>query len=216
MKNFFKEFVRIFGYVTGYPLNLLFFKKKVFLENKNAEKQITGGALIVSNHFNPLDYVMCAFHFFPRKLYVVAAELGYKNKFVAFWMNVTGGIQANRITKDMSFVIRSIRELKKGHIVQIFPEGHNTDDGTIKAFYPSYIMIALKANVPIVPVVTDGNYGPFKRAHVMIGEKIYLDCPAGSERSKLEMMEKLNDTVRQKMISLKADLDARVERGRAH
>lgn len=207
---FFYELMRWFGVISGYPAYLVFFKKKVYYEDKrSSNRHVKGGALIITNHFNPLDYVSNVLLFFPRKLYVVASEHAFKNKALRFGMKFWGGIEANRETGSMRFVIESIREIKKGHIVQIFPEGHNTPDGTIKEFYPSYISIALRANAPIVPVVTDGNYGLFKRTHVMIGKKIYLSDYIKTEKYTKEDVTRLNTVVREKMLDLRDQLERR-------
>ena len=210
----FYEIFRWIGTITGYPFRWIYFKTKTYYENDRAPRRVRGGALIISNHFNPLDYVLNCFVFFPRKLYVVASEHAFKNAFLRFGMKFWGGIQANRVTKSMSFVMQSIREIKKGHLVQIFPEGHNTDDGTIKPFYPSYIVIALKANAPIVPLITDGNYGLFKQVHMIIGEPIILSQYLTEEKASKEDIARLNDIVFAKVLQLRKELDERIDSDR--
>lgn len=205
------EVFRWIGVIIGYPFKWLFFKNKVYYENERVTKRVKGGALIISNHFNPLDYVLNVFVFFPRKLYVVASEIAFKNAFLRFGMKFLGGIQANRITRSMRFVSQSIREIEKGHLVQIFPEGHNTDDGTIKPFYPSYILIAYKANAPIIPVITDGNYGMFKRVHLIIGEAIDLSKYITSQKLTKDDIMQLNAVVYEKVLQLRRELDLRIE-----
>ena len=205
------EIFRWIGVITGYPFRWLFFKDKIYYENERAKRRVKGGALIISNHFNPLDYVMNVFLFFPRKLYVVASEHAFKNRLISFGMKFWGGIEANRVTRSMTFITQSIREIKKGHLVLIFPEGHNTDDGTIKAFYPSYILIAHKANAPIVPVVSDGNYGPLKRVHLIVGESIDLADYITAPKVNKEEIARLNDIIREKVLALRAELDRRIE-----
>lgn len=211
MMKFIREFIRLFAFATGYPAKWFFFKTKVYLENERAEKRVKGGALIVSNHFNPMDYIVNCFHFFPRKLCVVASEDGFSNWFFRFFIKCGGGIQANRITKNMRFVVESIRELRAGNLVQIFPEAHNTPDGKIHDFYPSYILIALRANVPIVLIVTDGNYGLFRRVHIMISEKIDLRQYVDTPRPSKEQIQQLNAIVHKRVLDLRQELDARVK-----
>ncbi len=208
------DIFRWIGVVTGYPFKWLYFKNKIYYETENVPKRVKGGALVISNHFNPLDYVLNVYVFFPRKLYVVASEHAFKNAFLRFGMKFWGGIQANRVTKSMHFVTESIREIKKGHLVQIFPEGHNTDDGTIKPFYSSYILIALKAKAPIVPVITDGNYGLFKRVHLMVGESIDLSAHITGPKATREDITRLNDMVYDKVLRLREELDRRIEADR--
>ena len=208
------DIFRWIGVVTGYPFKWLYFKNKIYYETKNVPKRVRGGALVISNHFNPLDYVLNVYVFFPRKLYIVASEHAFKNAFLRFGMKFWGGIQASRVTKNMHFVTESIREIKKGHLVQIFPEGHNTDDGTIKPFYSSYILIALKAKAPIVPVITDGNYGLFKRVHLMVGESIDLSAHITGPKATREDITRLNDMVYDKVLRLREELDRRIEADR--
>ena len=208
------DIFRWIGVIMGYPFKWLYFKTKIYYESPKVPKRVRGGALIITNHFNPLDYVKNVFLFFPRKLYVVASEHAFKNALIRFGMKFWGGIEANRVTRSMHFVSQSIREIKKGHLVQIFPEGHNTDDGTIKPFYSSYILIALKANAPIVPVITDGNYGLFKRVHLMIGEHIDLSAYLSGPKHTKEDIERLNQIVYQKVLQLRKELDLRIEADR--
>jgi len=202
------EFFRWFGLITAYPLQLLFFKRKTYYENGNKKlKKIKGGALIISNHYSVFDYMMNIFAVMPRKLNVVAAELAFRNPWITFGMRFFGGIQANRVSKSLKFVDESVALIDKGQLVQIFPEGHNTDDGTVKPFRTTYLMIAHRANAPIIPIVTNGNYGFFKRASIIIGEPIYLVdfCPDGNMTA--ERIEQINQIIHKKVCDLRETLN---------
>ena len=204
------EIFRWLGVLTGLPAHLLFFKKKIYYENREKQgRHVRGGALIVSNHYNPLDYVLNVVVFFPRKLWVVASEDAFPNKLQSFGMKFWGGIKADRKTKSAFFITESIKHLKKDHLVQIFPEGHNTPDGKIHEFYPSYILMALRSGKPIIPVVTDGNYGFFRRAHIIIGEPIVLSDYFEDGRQQRGDIERLNDIVFNKVLYLREELDRR-------
>ena len=75
----FYEIFRIIGLITGYPFQLLFFKRKTYYVDKKNTHIFKGGKLIVSNHFSMFDYVLTSFIVFPRKLNVVASEIPFKN-----------------------------------------------------------------------------------------------------------------------------------------
>ena len=202
------EIFRVIGTVTGYPFNWIFFKRKIFYENKKSQgRYIKGGAVVISNHYNPLDYVSNVFVTFPRKLNVVASEDAFRNRFMSFGMRFWGGIMADRRTYSLKFVDISASVAKKGQLVQIFPEGHNTPDGEIKSFYPSYILIAIKAGVPIVPIISDGRYSFFKRLHLMIGEKIYVSDYLDVNNYTRDDVYRVNEIIRNKVLELKAELD---------
>jgi 1-acyl-sn-glycerol-3-phosphate acyltransferase len=213
--EFFYDFMGYVGTVTGFPAQWIYFTRKVYYEDrKDQGRYIKGGALVISNHYNPLDYVSNAGLLFPRKLDVVASEDAFRNKLQAFGMKFWGGIKCDRRVKSMRFIPESVKRIQRGRIVQIFPEGHNTPDGTIKEFYGSYILIALRANCPIIPIVSDGNYGLFKRLHVIIGKKIWLRDYLDHEKYTKEDILRLNDMVRNHVLELRQELDRRVEADR--
>lgn len=166
------DIFRTIGLIVGYPLQWIFFKRRMFFETKRNRKTFKGGKLIISNHFNMLDYVMTSFIVCPRKLNVIASEDPFQNKFFVWGMKFFGAIQADRVSKSLGFIGAGADVLKKGQLLQIYPEGKNTPDGKIHEFTRTYIAIAHRGGVPIVPVVFDGNYGPFKRASVIIGDEI--------------------------------------------
>ena len=206
----FYEFFRWLAIILGYPLQLLFFKRKTYYEEKPKRKSWRkGGALVISNHYSALDYMMNTFVVLPRKLNVVVSELAYQHKFTAFGMRFFGGIQANRITRDMSFIHKSVEVIKRGQLVQIFPEGRNTDDGNLQPFKKSYIVIAHQANSPIIPIVIDGNYGFFKRASVIVGKEIHVSdyiTSTGRMPTKDEL-NKVNEIVYNKVLELRQKLE---------
>ena len=71
----FHHIFRWFGVISGWPIQMVYFKRKVYFQNKNVQgRRIKGGALVISNHYNPLDFVTNAFMLFPRMLYIVASE----------------------------------------------------------------------------------------------------------------------------------------------
>jgi len=206
------EIFRWIGVISGYPIYLLFFKTKVYHENKSVQTLRTkGGMLVISNHICPFDYVLNAVLFFPRKLFVVASEYAFLTPGLRFGMKFFGGIETNRVTRGVHFIEESAEKLRRGKLVQIYPEGHNTDDGTIKAFYPSYLKIALEGNAPLLPVIVDGNYGMLKRTHVIVGEPIHLEDHLGTGALTHEDLDRLNTMVREKVLWLRQELDRRIE-----
>ena len=202
------EIFRWIGTVTGIPAELLMFKRKTYYEDKNVQsRRIKGGALIIANHYNLLDYVMNVFTVFPRKLNVVASEHAYKNKLQAFGMKFWGGIQANRVTRSMRFMDIAADVIRKGQLVLIFPEGRNTDDGTIKQFYHSYLVIAHRAGAPIIPIISDGNFGLFKRVSIIIGKPIDISQFNFSERPTRDELKAANEVVYNKVLELRETLE---------
>lgn len=211
----FYQIFRWIGVITGYPFNWLVFSRKVYYESGDSVgKKVKGGALIIENHYSPFDYVQSVFQFFPRMLYVVASEHAYKNPLISFGMKFWGGIKVDRRTRSLRFVDQSAEKIKNGDLVLIFPEGHNTPDGTIKKFYPSYVKIALLSKAPIIPVISDGSYGLFKRLHLIIGDSIDVYDYLETEEYTREDIYRINELVHGKVLQLREELDRRIQNDR--
>jgi 1-acyl-sn-glycerol-3-phosphate acyltransferase len=209
------DIFRWFAIIQGFWLYWLFFKRKTYYEDGNPRRKsrrFKGPKLIISNHYCVLDFMLNMFLVLPRKLWVVASEHAYRNKLQGFGMRFFGGIPCDRRIRSMRFMKTSVEVLKKGGLVQVFPEGKNTDDSLIGPFYASYIVIAHRAEVPIIPIMTDGNYGFFKRTHVLVGNEIDLKDYITAEGPIIprDQLESANEAIRSKVLALKADLDARV------
>lgn len=199
-----------YAIINAYPVQWLFFKRKTYYEDGIKNKSWkNGGALVISNHYNVIDYMLNTFLVLPRKLNVVAGEVAYRNKFMHWGMKFFGGIQANRVTRDMSFIDKSAEVIAKGQLVQIFPEGRNTPDGNIHPFKKSYIVISHRANAPIIPIISDGNYGFFKRTHVIVGKPIYISDYISSDvrMPTKAQLETVNEIVFNKVLELKQRLE---------
>ena len=206
------NFFRILGLVLGYPLQMLFFKRKTYYEDKKSTHIHRGGKLIITNHFNMLDYVLSCFVVFPRKLTAIASEQPFQSAITRFGMKFFGAIEANRITKNMKFMDEAAAVIRAGGLVQIFPEGRNTPDGNIHAFKQSYLVIAYRAGCPILPIVTDGNYGIFRRTHVIIGKEIDVSPFFAGERPTREELARANEIVHAKVLALREELEARKQK----
>ena len=208
------DIFRVIGLVLGYPLQLLFFKRKTYYEDKSQTHLFKGGKLIITNHFNMFDYVLTSFVVFPRKLNVVASEMPFKSKITTFLMKFFGAIQCNRETRSMRFMDECARVISSGQLVQIYPEGRNTPDGEMHEFKMSYLVIAHRAKSTIVPIITDGNYGLFKRASVMIGKEIDVSSFFTTDRPTppREQLEQANAFVFNKCLELREELERRKHR----
>ncbi len=208
------DIFRVIGMFLGYPIQWLFFKQKTYYEDKKNPKTFKGGKLLISNHYNFFDYAVTSFMVFPRRLSAVTSEGPFKYKFLRFGMKFFGAIECNRITKNMGFMDKAADVIKKGQLVQIYPEGRNTPDGKIHPFKKSYLIIAHRAKAPIVPVITDGNYGIFKRTSVIVGNEIDVSkfFTTDREMPPREEIEKANEYVYNKVLELREELEKRKQR----
>lgn len=209
-----RHFVRIFIKITGWISLLIFFKPKVYYEDKKVQKRrIKKGALIISNHKKPLDFMFIFYLFITRSIHCIVAETIYEsNKFVTWILDMLGSIKTNRFTKDMTFLSKAINILNRGGVVEIFPEGRLPINDELLPFNPSYIYIALHGNAPILPIYHTGDYGFFKRQKAIIGKPIDVrSFIKETEPTKIEI-ENLNQYFQNKIIELKQTLEAKLNK----
>ena len=163
--------------ITGWPVAMLFYKPKIYYEDKKEQgKRMPAPGIFVSNHTNLLDFPLHLCTFWSRNIRFLVAEVQFTNgKLFSWFLYKLGAIKVDRVSRDFSFIGESLEALDSGRCIGIFPQGRIPlkDEGFIP-YKPSLGYIASKTDAPIIPVYTDGNYGIFKRAHIIIGKRIYL------------------------------------------
>ena len=206
--------------ITGFPGEVIFYRKKIYYEDKKASnRKIKGGALIISNHTDIYDYPLMMYTFPGRNLHVLVAEITYDmNGFMKWLLKGLGAIRVDRNNHDFAFMSQTTDLLKKGKACLIYPESRlpNEDEKDhLLEFKPSYIYSALESGAPIIPVYTNGIYGKLKkkykdRARVIIGKKIFVRDLYDSNKSEKENIAFINDYVKNKILELKELLSNKV------
>ncbi len=202
-----------FTKLTGLPL-LLYFKAKIYCEGDNkALKKVPKPCILMSNHTALFDFALYLAIFYFRTLRFLMAEVLFDQRPVLnFFLSSLGGIRVDRNAYDFSFVGEALDTLDKGGTVGVFPEGRLPRGEKDLPFKPGIVYIALRTDAPIVPIYTDGNYGLFKRTHVMIGESIYLRDYCKTENPSEEEIEKLTNMLKNKVYSLKDELERKTSK----
>ena len=202
----------VIGFVklTGILPALLFLKPRVYYVDKKVQSlKLPKGSILMSNHKSLMDFVLYFCLFFWQTIRFLMAEVLFnKGKLFASFLFGLGGVYVNRDTCDFSFIHESIRILENGGIVGIFPESRLPVGGKGWPFKPSITYIAVNSDAQIIPVYTDGNYGLFKRASVVVGLPINLsDYYEGDEPDEQEIT-RLTAILEEKMGELKEFLEA--------
>ena len=190
MITFFNWFTKI----TGWLVQLVIFRTKIYYEDKKVQsRKIRGKAIIYSNHTSVFDYAVFLFVFFGRTLRYQMAEVLFKKKILGLFLKMMGGIYVNRDTHDMSFIEKSNEILQKGGVVGAFPESRLPlkEEERPLEFKKSTAYLALISNTPLIPVFTNGVYFKKPRACVMIGKPIYPSEVVDEQLSEKENIEKL-------------------------
>lgn len=200
-------FVRITGAWAALPL----LKPKVYCKNKEIQgKKLKKPSILVSNHVSLMDFVLYLFVFWRNFVHFQVAEVMFnKSKFMSWLLFKLGCIRVDRDQFDFGFIGDSLELLDKGEVIGIFPSGRLPIDGKSFPFKPSVIFIALRTDAPIIPVYTDGQYGLFKRARVVIGEPIYIRDYCQTNEPSQQELEALTQMLEDKVYALRDCIEER-------
>jgi 1-acyl-sn-glycerol-3-phosphate acyltransferase len=140
----------------------------------------TGGGLICANHQSYFDPVLVGLTC-DRRLNYLARESLFKVPVLKQAIKFLDAIPIDRDGSGISGLKETLRRLKRGEFVLIFPEGTRSRDGDVNRLKPGFCAVARRSKVPLVPVGFDGAYQAwprsaklprFSQAAVVIGEPI--------------------------------------------
>ena len=86
-----------------------------------------------------------------------------------------GLIAVDRHHSDMEAMRACMRALREGRILGIFPEGTRHHKGLMDQLEGGTALLALRCNVPLVPVYFDKKFRLFRLVHMYVGQDIPLD-----------------------------------------
>lgn len=131
---------------------VLMFRTRVYgLENVPSE----GGVLLVSNHLSYGDPIFATMAV-PRECNYMARDTLFRNRWFSRLIASVNAFPVRRGEADIGAIKESLRRLKQGKVLLLFPEGTRSPDGRIQPMLPGVGAIAVKARVPIVPTLLDG------------------------------------------------------------
>lgn len=211
----FRVFLCWFVKITGYIPQKLFFRTKVYYQDKRAQsRHIKGRAIIVSNHRSIWDFAMMMFLFPTRNLRCLVAEIMFqKNALFTFFLKAMGSIRVDRGSHDFSFIEKAVRILDKNQVLEVYPEARIPESYEERpvAFTPSAVYIALESGAPMIPVFTQGNYFNKPKNHVIIGKPIYARDLYNDLLSERENIEIINNILREEIIELENELNDKIK-----
>lgn len=153
----------------------------------------TGGGLICANHQSmfdpPLVGLTCQ-----RRMNFLARDTLFPVPILGPLIRFLDAIPIDREGVALSGIKETLRRLKAGELVLIFPEGTRTSDGNVRPLKPGFIALARRGHVPLIPVGLDGafqvwprssRFPRFGRVAVAIGQPINIEQIAGMTDDEL-------------------------------
>jgi len=163
-------------------------------------------AVIVANHSSYLDIALVPFYCKKTSIFMAKYELLKIPLFNIFFHYMDIPVNRKSITDAHRAFVRAGEELDKERNVIIFPEGTISPNGVLKPFKDGAFLLAIRKQVPLVPVVYRSNWkhlqnGGFFKAMARPGfPEIYVGKPVSTVGMEEKDAEQLKETIRNFML----------------
>ena len=122
----------------------------------------TGGVLVVSTHQSHLDPPLVGSGCL-RHMRFLARDSLFRFKPFGLFIGSLNAIPIDREGIGLAGVKETLRQLKQGRMVLVFPEATRSPDGEIGRLKPGFGSMALRGKASILPVVIEGAYDVWPR-----------------------------------------------------
>ncbi len=162
-----------------------------------------GSCIVVGNHVSFLDPMLIG-SIIARPIHYITYAFFYFHPSIHWFCKRVYCIPVKKEGNDISALKQSLRLLKQGECVGIFPEGTRSETGQLGPGQPGGALLALRSGAPILPIGIIGAYEAFpkgakfpwpRRITVTIGEPFSLEAllppdekPGGIQGPATEIM----------------------------
>ncbi len=140
----------------------------------------SGGVVVCPNHQSHFDPVLVGLALDRRLNYLARKDLF--NFLPLRWLiESLDAIAIDRDGLGLSGLKETLKRLRRGEAVLIFPEGTRTSDGQVAPLKPGFAAMARRGRVPLLPVGIDGAFEAWPRTqrwpgraviHIVVGEPL--------------------------------------------
>ncbi len=184
-----------------YPIHALVYPFKLYGHKKVG----TGAYIYVGNHYCLWDIFYPA-HTTGEVVHFMAKESILHAPVIGYWARHVGVIGAMRDGSDVRTLMDSIRVLKNGEKVSIFPEGtrNKVSDEEFLPFHGGAALLAIKTKTPVIPFVLCNRPRVFRRTHVVFGEPMELSEYYGRKLTQADYDE-ADEKLKAKLYALREE-----------
>ena len=185
-------------------INITHFVYRVLFRIENiGEKSIPedGESYIVcANHLNYLDAiaVITSSNRFVR---FMCKSSMFKNALFTWVLHIGDTIPVNREKNDIDAMKRSIKALKSGEILGIFPEGTRKGMEKNLSAKNGAAFMALRTKTKVIPIGIQGSFKPFTKVYLNYGKPLDFSEYYGKEKDK-EVLNKVTKEIMDNIIKL--------------
>ena len=160
--------------------------KIIYADPARKKKGFEKPVVFTCNHVSHKDGIVIATLLWRHRIHILSAkDQMEKSWLVGQVLSNNRAIPVNRFGLDTGWIKESLRVMKEGNCMIIFPEGHTSKTGEMDKFRPGFALLATMAGSEVVPVAIDGNYKFLfgSRLRVVIGEPEALGHAESGQRN---------------------------------
>lgn len=163
----------------------------------------SGPFVLATNHASYLDPMVAGCPLYFRHIRFMARDTLAGSRLLGWWMRQVGVVLIDRSRGDVAGLKESLRVLREGGVICVFPEGTRTLTGKLRHPKGGVGFLMAKAAVPVVPAYISGTFKAMPkgarwirpaRITVRYGEPI-LPERWGTLGSGREVFEKIGNLV---------------------
>jgi 1-acyl-sn-glycerol-3-phosphate acyltransferase len=148
-----------------------------------------GGCILAMNHTSNYDPLLVGTNT-PRKMYIMAKEELFANRFFAWMISEMGAFPIKRGQADLKSLKHSLKILADGEIFSIFIEGTRSKTGDMQEPKKGIGFLVKKSGAPVIPTYVFGaQRGWFQPAGVVFGPPVTFNEDAEYEEIAAQVME---------------------------
>ena len=163
------------------------------MEVRGREHLTDGAVVLCPNHSSALDPILlaCALHR-SVPLRIMAKKQLMDVPLLGWFLGKMGAFGVDRGNSDIGAIKTSIRSLRDGWKLMIFPEGTRVKEGEEVEAKGGAAMIAIRAGVPMQPVYISTNKRLFRKTKIVFGpayEPVYTGKKGTAEEYQANVEE---------------------------
>ncbi|MGE3821699.1 MAG: lysophospholipid acyltransferase family protein [Isosphaeraceae bacterium] len=164
------------------------------------------GVLMVSNHLSFLDVFVLGIPL-KRRLNYVARSTLFKPLLGPLIRSV-GGFPIQIEGKGASGLKETLKRLRQGAVVVMFPEGARSYDGRMTPLKPGIAVLAGRGGVPVVPTAVAGTFEAWPRTRPIPGRhaiRIVYGPPIAPEELRGQSLEFVTSLISDRMAACRTE-----------
>lgn len=166
-------------------------------------------AVYAANHTSYMDTPVI-FSTLPFQFRILAKKELWTMPFIGWHLNRSGQIPVDTISPNatVSSLGAGVRALRAGMPLFVFPEGARTPDGVMQPFLAGAAFLAIRAQVPLIPIALTGVYDllPMHTRHFYPGNiTLSVGEPIPTTGLTIRNTEELNTRLRATIEKLRAE-----------